>query len=152
MVNCKKCMPPNVWLIALTHFFEVNQRPHKVLLPFRKLPPCNCSTIYTIKQCTQAYQWSISTVLPHAICIKIMRQMFFCNLCFFFICIPCYVAFNCVNILWSSKPSDRAVCGITWVFLLFLMQVYSKSFERQSSVKAFSPSFLLPADALSRSI
>lgn len=37
--------------------------------------------------------------------------------------------------------------------ILFLMQVYSNSFERQSSVKTFSPSlFLLPADALSRSI
>lgn len=82
--------------------------------------------------------------------------MFFCNLCVF-ICIPCYVAFNCANILWSSKPIDRAVCGITCVLfffiVLFLTQVYSNSFERQSSVKTFPTSFfLLPADALSRSI
>lgn len=40
---------------------------------------------------------------------------------FFFVCIPCYVAFNCANILWSSKPIDRAVCGITCVpsFVLY---------------------------------
>lgn len=107
---------------------------------FWEIPWC-CHEVLWLSNCSSTdpnirHPWVQLYSLPHY--HQIIRQMFFCNL---FICIPCYVAFNCVRILWSSKQSDRPVCGITCVFLLFLMQVHSNSFERQPSVRAFRPLF-----------
>lgn len=82
-----------------------------------------------------------------------MRQILFFKWFLFSVCFLFYtLLLIVVYILWSSKERDGPFCGITWMFLVILTQVYRRSFENQPSLKTSLPSVLLLAQALSATI
>lgn len=65
----------------------------------------------------------------------LMTQMFLCDRLFYLH--PCYVVFNCLHILLMFKAKWWSRLWDYLASFVFLMQVYSNSFERKPFVKAF---------------
>lgn len=87
----------------------------------------------------KVHLWFPPAVLTPAGCINDTNVLLWSA----FLCTPAMSFLIVCAFFWCSKRSDGAVCRITWLFLWFLMQVYSNSFERHPFVKAVCALFSL---------